>query len=470
MYRLMLYYLILLWLVALVFCLLGIISINPISLTLSTSFIVLICWIINKTLSLIFKAPTNFESVYISALILALIISPANSTNELPLLFCAAVLAMAGKYIVAINHQHIFNPVAFGIALSALILNQQASWWVAVLPISPFILVGGLLVVRKIQRADLVFSFFLITLIISFLKIQTLLDVQLMFFALVMLTEPQTTPPTKNLRILYGALVGILANPQIHFGTYYFTPELALMTGNLFSYLISPRPKLLLKLDKKLNLAPNTFDFIFQSDKKLIFSPGQYLEWTLSHPNPDSRGNRRYFTIAASPTEEQVRIGVKFYDQGSSFKKALSGLEKGNTIVASQLSGEFTLPKDPNIPLVFMAGGIGITPFRSMIKYLMDKEDSRDMVLIYAVKTEEDIAYKQILEQAQKKIGIQVVYQTDKQGRVDERLIKQTVPDLKNSLFYLSGPHGMVTSFEQLLKNMGIPKNQIKVDFFPGYV
>ena len=94
--------------------------------------------------------PTNVESTYISALILALIITPLQSYNDLWFLGWAAVLAMASKYILGIKGKHLFNPVAFAVALTYFTINQSASWWVGNATMLPFVLVGGLLVVRKI--------------------------------------------------------------------------------------------------------------------------------------------------------------------------------------------------------------------------------------------------------------------------------------------------------------------------------
>ena len=478
MYRLMLYYLLMLWVVALVFTLGGIVLVNPLALLVSTLFIIFICWVTNTVFAKIFRVPTNPESVYICALILSLILTPATTTAAIPLLFWAAVFSQGSKYLLAIGRKHLFNPVACGLLLSTLVLHQFASWWIGTLPMWPFILAGGLLLIRKIRRFDLVFSFFLVVLAITR---QVIFEPTLLFFAFVMCSEPLTTPPTKRLRILYGGLIGL--------GTLYFTPEIALLIGNFFSYLVSPKYRLLLKLQQKLKTSANTFDFIFKSNQQLAFLPGQYLEWTLGHNQPDSRGNRRYFTIASSPTEDKmnypaascevslrasschtIRIGIKSSEQPSSFKQALLSMKKGDRIIASQLSGEFVLPKDPAIPLTFLAGGIGITPFRSMIKYLLDKGESRPIILIYVVNKETDIAYQKLLSQTQTKLGFQLFYRiTGKEGVVDEAMIKQKVPDYQKRLFYLSGPHGMVTYFEQLLLTMGVRGNNIKTDFFPGY-
>ena len=146
------------------------------------------------------------------------------------------------------------------------------------------------------------------------------------------------------------------------------------MVGNVFSYVVSPKRRVVLKLKRKSKMAPDIVDFVFKSSQKLAFQPGQYMEFTLAHPHPDSRGNRRYFTLASSPTEDVVRLGIRFYQQGSSFKKALYRMDGRTKIVAAQIAGDFTLPADPQQKLVFIAGGIGITPFRSMLKYLLDSQ------------------------------------------------------------------------------------------------
>jgi len=310
---------------------------------------------------------------------------------------------------------------------------------------------------------------------------QIIVSSPIFFFAFIMLTEPLTTPPTKKLQILYGMLVGVLFAPQFHIGSLYLSPENALVIGNIFSYVVSPKWKVISTIQQKIQIAPGMIDFLFTPPKKLAFSPGQYLEWTVPHKNADSRGNRRYFTIASSPTEDTLRLGIKFYPKGSSFKKALLTLDSKTPVVGTGVSGDFTLPTDPNQKFVFIAGGIGITPFRSMIKYLIDTNQSRPIVLLYSNKTADEIVYTDVFNQAQSALGIKTVYAlTDTAnvpanwrgsvGRIDAEMIAREVPDFKERTFYLSGPHAMVTGYEETLKGMGVAATHIKTDFFPGFV
>jgi ferredoxin-NADP reductase len=244
-----------------------------------------------------------------------------------------------------------------------------------------------------------------------------------------------------------------------------------LLAGNIFSYIVSPKYKLVLKLKEKRKIANDTYDFVFEPNRKMPFHPGQYLEWTLGHKSPDLRGNRRYFTIASSPTEEHIRLGVKFYPKGSTFKKKLLEIERGTSLIAGQLAGDFIMPHDKNKKLVFMAGGIGITPFRSMIKYLLDINERRDIVLIYSNYSETDIAYQEILKEAQEKLDLKIVHVlTNNSGPTTAELIKREVPDHHERHFYISGSQSMVTAFDRMLRSLGVHETKIRKDFFPGFV
>ncbi len=495
MYRLVLYVLTGLLLLAAVFGYFKWLPYGPVSILLSALYITAVCYVTNRIFAWVFGVPTNVESIYITAFILALILTPMTTYADAQFYILAgwaSVWAMAGKYIFAIKRKHLFNPAAFAVALTSLTIGYSASWWVGTAILAPFVFVGGFLIVRKLRRADLVLAFFIVAVCAIIVPAmahstnyfnlgkQILVNSPLFFFAFIMLTEPLTMPPTRTLRIIYGAMVGFLFAPATHLGSFYFTPELALIAGNVFAYLVSPKYKLMLRLKEKVEVAAGVFDFVFATEGSIRFRPGQYLEWTLGHRWPDSRGNRRYFTIASSPTEDTVRMGVKFYPSGSTYKRHLLALPRGGTVLATGLAGDFVLPKNARKKLVFVAGGIGVTPFRSMIKYLMDKKEERDIVMFYSNRTAADIAYADIFEEARVQLGIKTVYVlTDKEtipeewpgwlGRIDAAMIAEEVPDYRERTFYLSGPHAMVTGFEETLLSMNVSRTQIKKDYFPGF-
>ena len=493
MYRLVLYVLIGLIVIAEVLSFFNLLPFSPLSLLISTVFLVLICWAANTILARIFDIPTNVESAYITALILALIIEPISSPGDLQFLGWAAILATSSKYILSIHNKHIFNPAAIAAVITSFALGDSASWWVGTVSMLPVVLLGGVLIVRKLRQSEMVLLFIAASLVtvclvsliqgLSVTKELRLLLVEspLFFFAAIMLTEPLTAPPTQKLKNIYGVIIGILFIPQIHIGPVYSTPELALVIGNVYSYIVSPKLKVSLKLRRKSKVSSDIVDFVFKPSQRLAYEPGQYMEFTLGHAKPDSRGNRRYFTLASSPTEENLRLGVRFYENGSSFKQALYRIDGRTNMLAGQIAGDFMLPRDPEQKLVFIAGGIGITPYRSMLKYLLDMGQRRDIALFYVNRTADEIAYKDILSEAQTKLGIKVFYTLTNMkaiprnwsglsGRINEQMILKAVPDYDERTFYLSGPPAMVRAYENVLKNMRVRHDQIKKDFFPGLV
>src|SRR5260221_318873 len=482
MYRLVLYYLTFLLVVAFIYSIFGVFPFGPIPLIFSTVILIGVCYLTNKLFEKVFKVQINIESFYITGLILALIITPVMNVNGIIFLVVAASVAMASKYIFNIKGKHIFNPASLAVFVTAFTIHGYASWWIGTLAMFPFTL-AGVLIVRKIRRFDLVFYFIVTAILATFgtnvvrgngnvllIFKNIFIDSPILFFAFIMLTEPLTTPPTKVLQSIYGALTGVFFAP-LHIGTLFTTPEIALTFGNAILYLVSPKEKLLLRLKEKVKLTNSIYDFVFTTKQKLNFISGQYLEWTLGQKHTDSRGNRRYFTVATSPTETEIRIGVKFpEDKSSSFKKEMLGMRVGSAITASQLSGDLTMPKDTKQKLVFIGGGIGVTPYRSMLKYLLYINEKRDIVLIYSERRKEDMVYQDIFNEAKKKLGVKVIYfESEKKGHITANFIRAEIPDFKDRMFYLSGSNGMVTGFEEILSHLKLSKKQIKVDYFPGF-
>ena len=489
MYRLVLWHLVALLVAAALLGEFKIIPADPIAIAFSTAVILAVCWVTNVVFARVFRVPANRESIYITALIVALIMQPVGFTDVrgIGALIFASVWAMASKYIFAVGGKHVFNPAAFGVVLPAFLLGQPATWWVSSsLALFPVVLIGGVLIVRKLQRFDLVATFVLVVFATilattppsqyAMTITETLRASPLFFFAFVMLTEPLTAPTMRLPRIVFGALVGFLFSPNVHIGSFYFTPEVALVIGNLFAYAVSPKGRLVLTLERIEQAAADTYDFIFSSPRKFAFQAGQYLEWTLGMGRADNRGNRRYFTIASAPTEDSVRLGVKFYPSSSAFKRTLGAMEPGDTILASQLAGSFTLPANKKKKLAFLAGGIGITPFRSMLQYMLDRGEKRSVVVLYGCETQQDIAYREVLDAAEDELGIRTIYAIARGARrgqypgfIDARLIKAAIPDYRERTFYVSGPQPMVQAVRHTLTGLGVHRSHIKVDFFPGF-
>jgi ferredoxin-NADP reductase len=300
----------------------------------------------------------------------------------------------------------------------------------------------------------------------------------LLFMGTIMLTEPLTMPPRYRLQLIYGVIVGVIFAVGLHVGRVYGTPEVALVLGNVFSYATVIRQRLHLRLLGRQELSGGVYELDFAPDRPFRFQAGQYAELTLPHMRPDSRGTRRSFTIASSPAESTVRFAMKFSTPSSSFKTSLATMRVGDYMYGSQISGEFLLPKDTTTKLLFIAGGIGITPFRSMLQYLVDTQQQRDIALLYVVSDSQAFVYTDVL-QAAAQHGLKTVYILSdlnvpahwqwESGQITQELLNRTVADYKDRRCYISGPNQMVVATRKILTSSGIKRKHIKTDYFTGY-
>ena len=209
--------------------------------------------------------------------------------------------------------------------------------------------------------------------------------------------------------------------------------------------------------------AKNIITFLFKTPQKLKYLPGQFIEINLPHSNPDKLGTKRWFTLSSSPTEDLISITTKFSVPSSTFKNTLLKLEPNQEINISDPMGDFVLPKDATIPLVFVAGGIGVTPYRSMIKHLIDSKIPRDITLLYAAKESAELAFLDIFSTYGTKI-IKLIAQP----LSAKTIIDLTSPNHSHRI-YISGPEPVVESIVDQFKQTSISKDQLVTDYFSGY-
>ncbi len=439
---------------------------------ISAVWLVAICWAANKAISKFLDIPANKESDLITGLILALILTPPKTGRDFAILAVAALGAITTKYVITAYRSHIFNPAASGAFIAGEIFHKYASWWVGTKFMTPIVLIGGILILRKMKRFTLVGIFlatYLLYLIFAtssggdthFLWLE-LSATPIIFFAVVMLIEPLTSPTLANRYLPYGVLVGLLYS----ISRLKLSPEEALLIGNLSAFLVAPNKRYELEFIRKIHEAEGIYSYLFSLPPKFSFRAGQYMEWTIAHNKTDSRGNRRYFTLSSSPTEPGVMFTVKHPPQASAFKRKLDELAPHQTILASHLAGSFTLPKNKSQKLAFLAGGVGITPFRSMVKYLVDSGEKRDAHLLYSVSSEKEISFHRLFSRAAE-IGLKTSFIT--QGHLDAEKIKTLMPDYKHRRIYVSGPFGFVHAVEAALLKLGVNPSNIVTDYFPGY-
>lgn len=222
-------------------------------------------------------------------------------------------------------------------------------------------------------------------------------------------------------------------------------------------------------LDHIEDIAANIKTFWFKPEHTVHYTAGQFTELYLPHDNPDERGEKHWFTISSSPTDPLLSITTKFPAEGqrtSTFKQTLLALPIGSEVRLAEPMGDFVLPKIPTIPLLFFAGGIGVTPMHSMIKYLKDRGEQRDITLMYAVNHAEDMVFRELFESYSMKF-IPIV--TSVAGALTSQQILDVMNRTPDSLVYLSGPEPMIEALADGLTASGLDKRNVITDFFPGY-
>lgn len=221
--------------------------------------------------------------------------------------------------------------------------------------------------------------------------------------------------------------------------------------------------------------AEHIITFFFVPEKPLQYTAGQFIELTLDHPHPDSRGIRRWFTLSSSPTDEYLSITTKFSpSKSSSFKQTLRALKSGDPVSISDPMGDFVLPKLIQTPLIFVAGGIGITPFHSMLSWLAQTDEQRPIRMLYGVHTEDEIVFQDTLSKAGQHATVVVAEPSaawgGERGQLTAELITGLEQPSEDTLIYVSGPEPMVEQLEKDLKKNGIKQHQLVLDFFPNYL
>lgn len=209
--------------------------------------------------------------------------------------------------------------------------------------------------------------------------------------------------------------------------------------------------------------AENMKTYWFSKPANVHHVAGQFTEIYLPHKNPDARGERRWFTLSSSPSEPMLAISTKIYPLNSTFKKALEALDPNTRLDLAEPMGDFVLPKDASLPLLFVAGGIGITPYRSIVKYLIDGTEKRDIILLYSASSENHIAFQEILNYLKPNFK-KVIGQ-----RLSSSKILELVPDAERRHIYLSGPEPMVERLYGELTGSGFDKANLYTDYFHGY-
>lgn len=217
----------------------------------------------------------------------------------------------------------------------------------------------------------------------------------------------------------------------------------------------------------------NVTSFRFPRPATLNYKPGQYLFVTIKS---GGKNLSKTLSLSSSPTEkEHIEFTKKLTD--SEFSNTLRTLKVGDWATIDAPYGKFTFEGE-NEKIALLAGGIGITPFRSICKYCTDMRLTVKITLLYGNLSESDIVFKKELEEMEKQSeNLKVVFILNEAsngwkgvtGVIDAELVKKEVPDYQERVFYVCGPPPMVQAMEKLIRDLGLPLTQLKLEAFTGH-
>lgn len=233
-----------------------------------------------------------------------------------------------------------------------------------------------------------------------------------------------------------------------------------------------------IKLLIKEELANDTVAFHWEVPDGFTFKAGQFGDFTLIEPGEtDEEGNTRAFSFVHAPSENELVTATRLRD--SAYKRVLRDMPEGTEVKFDGPHGNFTLHKTESTPAVFLIGGIGITPIRSMIAEATNNKTLHDMTLLYSNRTPDDAPFTSDFEKFEEQNStfkfVPVMTKTESSewdgetGYIDKEMLKRYVSDVSKPIYYLAGPADMVQAMYDMLVEAGANEDNIRAEEFSGY-
>jgi ferredoxin-NADP reductase len=231
-------------------------------------------------------------------------------------------------------------------------------------------------------------------------------------------------------------------------------------------------------IKEKREVAKGTLLVVFDlGGEEVDFTAGQYFWVELpDRGHQDEKGLRRHISVVTSPTDRGV-LGLATRLRDTAFKQTLRELEVGDEVDVEEPKGSFVLPETTDRDYVFVAGGIGITVFRSMLRFIADKELPYRITLVYSNRDRESAPFLDELADLEQRIdGLRLVLtMTQDDGwngesrHIDEEMLRDHLGELSGYTYLVAGPPGMAKGVEALLKDAGVPEDSVVAGSFSGY-
>lgn len=215
--------------------------------------------------------------------------------------------------------------------------------------------------------------------------------------------------------------------------------------------------------ERREELAPGIWQYSLRPARPVDFEPGQYVDLYLPGVTNDPRGASRTFTLTSLPGDESITFVLKHFRLQSPYKHALQNLHVGDMATLGDPMGDLVLPKAVEMPLVFVAGGIGMASYASMLSGLLARQEERPIFLFYQLRSRREQIFRELADS----YPLQLKDISIAPNHLTAELIKASTPP--NALLYLSGSQTFVENLRSDLEALGTPRSQIVFDYYEGY-
>ncbi|RLP71154.1 FAD-dependent oxidoreductase [Mycetocola reblochoni] len=484
--------------IAVVSAAVGSLSYSPLALAVSATVGVGVAVAVNAGAAALARRSPHHESAVITGLIAFFLAWPSLSPLDLSVVAGLSALGVASKYLLVWRGRQLANPVVVAAVALGLAGVSSEIWWVASEPLFPAVLVFSLLILRRTRMMLPGLVFIVVALAGTVLGsvsggaalpdalLGALVSTPILFLAGFMLTEPITLAPRTAQRVIVAVVTGVLFSAPLllasvlhlptSLGPLTLSPAFALLVGNLISFAFGPRRALRFTVAEVAEEAPAVWSVSLLPEQPTRFEPGQYLELSLPHRRSDSGGTRRVFSMTTAPGAVEVGLGVRVDEPASTFKRELRALQPGDQLSATRIGGDFVPPADPRQAVLYIAAGIGVTPFLSHLAAEQSAGVDRDRVLVYLLRDGGPIPFQDRLMAA----GIRVIvvaptvpdalpegWSYAGASRLTADTLPALVPDVAHRHCFISGSPSAVGQLRHVVRRAGA--SHVTTDAFAGY-
>ena len=234
------------------------------------------------------------------------------------------------------------------------------------------------------------------------------------------------------------------------------------------------------KLKARDEIAAGTMAFHFEKPRGFSYKAGQFADYTLINPpETDAEGNTRGFSLASAPYEDDLMSATRMRD--TAFKRVLKTMPLGTKLTLDAPYGSFTLHNNAAIPAVFVTGGIGVTPVRSIVLQAIHDQVAHRIFVVDSNKRPEDAAFLNDLNKPHEKnphytfVGTMTAMEKshrewhEETGHMTKAMLSKYIDDLTLPIYYIAGPQGMVAAMRKTLNESGVNDDNIRTEEFTGY-